>query len=55
VTAYRTAAAVLALVFAGIGIALLVETAIVGGSTGYLLGALFILAGVGRLYLILRR
>jgi hypothetical protein len=55
VTAYRRAAVALAVVFAGIGIALLVETAIVGGSTGYLLGGLFILAGAGRLYLILRR
>jgi hypothetical protein len=54
-TAYRTAAVVLAVVFAGIGIALIVETAIVEGSTGYLLGGLFVLAGLGRLYLLFRR
>ena len=39
-----------AFVFVGIGIALVVETAIVGGGTGYLLGALFVAAGLGRLY-----
>lgn len=39
-----------------LGIILLVETAIVGGgSTGYVLGALFIVAGVGRFYLSTRR
>jgi hypothetical protein len=35
-----------------LGLILLAETALAGGgSTGYLLGALFVLAGVGRLYL----
>jgi hypothetical protein len=43
-----------ALVFAGIGIALIAETAVVGGTTGYVLGALFLGAGAGRLYLLLR-
>jgi hypothetical protein len=40
----------------GLGVALLVETvAVGGGSVGYLLGALFIALGVGRLYLLRRR
>ena len=39
-----------------LGIALLAETvAQGGGSTGYLLGVLFIALGVGRLYLLRRR
>ena len=39
-----------------LGIALLVETAAAGGgSTGYLLGTLFVALGVGRLYLLRRR
>ena len=39
-----------------LGIALLAETvARGGGSTGYLLGVLFIALGIGRLYLLRRR
>ena len=49
--AYRVATAVLSLAFVGIGIALLVEAALTGGTTGFLLGVLFVGAGVGRLYL----
>ena len=33
-----------------LGVVLLVETAIVGGGLGFVLGALLVLAGVGRLY-----
>jgi hypothetical protein len=33
-----------------LGIVLVVETALVGGGIGYVLGALLVLAGVGRLY-----
>ena len=40
----------------GLGIAILVETAAAGGgSTGYVLGALFAALGVGRLFLLRRR
>lgn len=53
--AYGAATAVLAVVFVGIGIALVVETAVAGGGIGFLFGALFIAAGAGRLYLLLRR
>ena len=43
------------LLAAGIGVALIVETAVNGGGIGYLLGLLFIGAGVGRIYLLRRR
>jgi hypothetical protein len=47
--------AVLALTFVGIGVALLAVTAAHGGGVlGFLLGALFIALGVGRLTLLLR-
>ncbi len=52
--AYRAGTAALALLFVGIGVALLVETVVTGGGIGYLLGALFIAAGTARLYLLLR-
>jgi hypothetical protein len=56
VTRFRAASAVVfAIVFAGIGVALIVETAILGGGIGYLLGLLFVAAGVGRLYVIRSR
>jgi len=52
VSFYRNAIAVFGVVFVGIGIALLVVTAVHGGGTlGYVLGVLFIALGVGRLYL----
>ena len=53
--AYRAGVAAFALVFVGIGIALLAVTAAHGGGVGYLLGALFIAAGSARLYLLRRR
>lgn len=53
--AYRTAVAVLALAFVGIGIAMLAVTAAHGGGVvGFLLGGLFVALGVGRLTLLLR-
>jgi hypothetical protein len=53
---HRRSVFVFGLVAIALGIALLVETvAIGGGSTGYLLGVLFVALGVGRLYLLLRR
>ncbi len=52
---YRTAVAVLALAFVGIGIALLAVTAAHGGGLlGFVLGGLFVALGVGRLTLLLR-
>jgi hypothetical protein len=52
---YRLAVAVLALLFVGIGVALLVATAARGGGVlGFSLGALFVALGVGRLTLLRR-
>jgi hypothetical protein len=52
---YRGMTAVFGVLAIVIGIAIVVETAIVGGSVGYLIGVLFVGLGVGRLYLLLRR
>ncbi len=52
---YRSAVAVLALLFVGIGVALLAVTAANGGGVlGFLLGGLFIALGVGRITLLRR-
>jgi hypothetical protein len=53
---YKRSVVVFGFVAVGLGIALLVETAAQGGgSTGYILGALFVGLGLGRLYLLRRR
>jgi hypothetical protein len=53
---YRGATALFAVAFLGIGIALLVVTAVRGGgAVGYVLGVLFGALGVGRLYLLRSR
>ncbi len=53
---YKRSAFLFGLVAIGVGIALLVETAVAGGgSTGYLLGVLFLALGVGRIFLLRRR
>ena len=44
-----------AIMFVVLGLALVVQTARVGGALGYLLGALFIALGLGRMYLLQRR
>ena len=50
---YRGVVAALALLFVGIGIALLAVTAVNGGGVlGFLLGAMFIALGIGRLTLL---
>ena len=55
-SAYRSLVMLFAFVFMGIGIALVIVTAVHGGATfGYLMGALFFGLGVGRLYLVRRR
>jgi hypothetical protein len=48
---YRGATALFAFAFLGIGIALLIR----GGTTGYVLGALFVALGIGRLFLLRAR
>jgi len=55
VRAHRAATIALAVVFVGIGVALLVEAVVVGGALGYVIGLLFIAAGAGRLYVLLGR
>jgi hypothetical protein len=53
---YRRSVFVFGLVAIALGIALLAETvAQGGGTTGYLLGVLFVALGCGRLYLLRRR
>jgi hypothetical protein len=53
VRAYRLGIAVFAVVFMGIGVALLVVTFVRGGGGfGYLMGVLFLALGAGRLYLL---
>jgi hypothetical protein len=53
---YRGGIAVFGVLFVGIGLALLVVTAVQGGGTvGYLVGVLFVALGLGRLYLLRAR
>ena len=54
--AYRYGIAVFAVVFVGLGIALLVVTSARGGGVfGYVVGLLFLALGIGRLYLLRTR
>jgi TRAP-type mannitol/chloroaromatic compound transport system permease large subunit len=53
VNLYRTVVALLALLFVGLGIAMLAVTAAHGGGVlGFVLGAMFVALGVGRLTLL---
>ncbi|HEY3463305.1 MAG TPA: hypothetical protein VGK62_07670 [Gaiellaceae bacterium] len=53
---YRRSIFVFGVVAIGLGIALLAETAAAGGgTTGYLLGVLFVALGCGRIFLLRRR
>jgi hypothetical protein len=53
---YRRSVFMFGFVAIGLGVALVAKTvAAGGGSTGYLLGVLFLALGVGRLYLLRRR
>jgi hypothetical protein len=53
---YKRSVVVFGVIAIGLGIALIVETAAVGGGTvGYVLGVLFVGLGAGRLYLARRR
>ena len=51
--AHRATTRVLSLIMVGIGVAIVVRTALAGGGggLGFLLGAMFIALGIGRLYL----
>jgi hypothetical protein len=53
---YKRSVVVFGVIAVGLGVALLVETVVVGGGTaGYVLGLLFVGLGLGRLYLLRRR
>jgi hypothetical protein len=52
--AFRAGVVLFALVAIGLGVAIVVVTAVNGGGVGFLLGPLFVLLGVGRLYLLRR-
>jgi len=53
---YRRVASLLALTIAALGCGILVVTAVHGGGTsGFLIGALFVALGSGRLYLLRKR
>ena len=53
---YRRSTVIFGLISVGLGLALLVETAALGGgAAGYLFGVLFLALGIGRLYLVRRR
>ena len=52
---YRSLTRLTALLMVALGITMLVVTAWHGGGVGILLGALFVLAGAGRLWLLRRR
>ncbi len=54
-SSYRALVTIFGVVAIALGIAILVETAIQGGGSGYLIGVLFIALGAGRLYLMHRR
>jgi hypothetical protein len=56
VNLYRSGIAVFAVVFVGMGLALIAVTAARGGAAfGYLMGVLFVALGLGRLYLLRSR
>jgi hypothetical protein len=52
---YRVATTTFAVLAIGLGIAIVVQTARVGGGVGYAIGVLFAALGAGRLYLLHKR
>jgi hypothetical protein len=54
-SSYRGLVTIFGLIAIGLGIAIVVQTARVGGGSGYLIGVLFMALGAGRLYLLHRR
>jgi hypothetical protein len=50
--ARKRATAAVSLLLAALGLAVLIETVVVGGELGFLLGALLLLAGVLRIWLL---
>jgi hypothetical protein len=54
-SSYRAATTFFGLLAIGLGIAIVVQTARVGGGLGYVIGVLFAALGAGRLYLLYKR
>jgi hypothetical protein len=54
-SSYRGLVTIFGVVAFGLGIAIVGQTARVGGGSGYLIGVLFMALGAGRLYLLHRR
>jgi ABC-type sugar transport system permease subunit len=54
-SSYRALVTVFGVVAVGLGLAIVVETAVRGGGVGYVIGLLFVAVGAGRLYLLRRR
>ena len=54
-TSYKATIAIFGVVAIGLGIAILVQTARVGGALGYVIGVLFVGLGLCRLYLLSKR
>jgi hypothetical protein len=54
VKAYRAGVAIFATIAVGLGVTMIVVTALRGGGVGIVLGVLFVALGVGRLYLLRR-
>ncbi len=53
---YRRSVVVFAAIFVALGVALVAKTAAGGGgSSGYVIGVLFVAVGAGRVYLLRRR
>jgi uncharacterized membrane protein len=52
---HRRATLVFGVMVIGLGLALLIRTALAGGGVGLILGALFVALGTGRIYLMRRR
>ena len=53
--AYRLATFISSLALIGLGGAITIYTALAGGGYGLMVGPAFVVAGLGRLYLLLRR
>ena len=54
-SSYRALVTIFGVLALALGVAILVETAIHGGGVGYVIGALFMALGAGRLYLLHHR
>ena len=54
-SSYRALVTIFSVVALGLGLAIVVETAVRGGGVGYVIGLLFMAFGAGRLYLLHRR